>query len=47
METFSIPALKGNLNMELKEQFFQLTEERFRRAPDQCDDKQLYEALLC
>ena len=32
--------------MELKEQFFQLTEERFRRAPDQCDDKQLYEALL-
>ena len=32
--------------MELKEQFFQLTEERFHRAPDQCDDKQLYEALL-
>ena len=32
--------------MELKEQFFQLTQERFGRAPDQCGDQQLYEALL-
>ena len=32
--------------MELKEKLFQLTQERFRRSPDQCDDHQLYEALL-
>lgn len=32
--------------MQLKEQFFQLTQERFGRTPDQCDDRQLYEALL-
>ncbi|MEA4934627.1 MAG: glycogen/starch/alpha-glucan phosphorylase [Lawsonibacter sp.] len=32
--------------MELKEQFFQLTQERFSRSPDQCSDAQLYEALL-
>ncbi|MGE4275591.1 MAG: glycogen/starch/alpha-glucan phosphorylase [Lawsonibacter sp.] len=32
--------------MELKEQFFQLTQERFGRSPDQCSDTQLYEALL-
>ena len=32
--------------MQLKEQFFQLTQERFGRAPDQCSDQQLYEALL-
>jgi len=32
--------------MELKEQLFQLTEDRFHRPPDQCSDRQLYEALL-
>ncbi|MCI8422990.1 MAG: glycogen/starch/alpha-glucan phosphorylase [Lawsonibacter sp.] len=32
--------------MELNEQLFQLTQERFGRSPDQCDDHQLYEALL-
>lgn len=32
--------------MELNEQVFQLTQERFGRSPDQCDDRQLYEALL-
>jgi len=32
--------------MELKEQLFQLTQERFDRSPDQCSDHQLYEALL-
>ena len=32
--------------MELKERFWQLTQERFGRAPDQCDDGQLYEGLL-
>ena len=32
--------------MELKEQLFQLTQEHFHRPPDQCDDRQLYEALL-
>jgi len=32
--------------MELREQFFQLTEARFGRSPDRCDDHQLYEALL-
>ena len=32
--------------MELKEQLFQMTQERFKRSPDQCSDHQLYEALL-
>ncbi|OUQ78621.1 glycogen/starch/alpha-glucan phosphorylase [Flavonifractor sp. An100] len=32
--------------MQLNEQVFQLTQERFGRSPDQCDDHQLYEALL-
>ena len=32
--------------MQLKERLFQLTQERFGRAPDQCGDRQLYEALL-
>lgn len=32
--------------MELKERFFQLTQEQFGCAPDQCDDRQLYQALL-
>ena len=32
--------------MQLKEQLFQLTQERFGRSPDQCSDRQLYEALL-
>ncbi len=32
--------------MELKERFWELTQEKFGRAPDQCDDKQIYEALL-
>ena len=32
--------------MELRERFWQLTQERFGRAPDQCDDSQLYEGLL-
>ena len=32
--------------MQLKEQLFQTTQARFGSAPDQCDDHQLYEALL-
>ena len=32
--------------MQLKEQLFQTTQARFGCAPDQCDDHQLYEALL-
>ena len=32
--------------MQLKEQLFQTTQSRFGCAPDQCDDRQLYEALL-
>ena len=32
--------------MQLNEQLWQLTQERFGCAPDQCDDHQLYEALL-
>ena len=32
--------------MQLKEQLFQTTQERFGCSPDQCDDHQLYEALL-
>ena len=32
--------------MQLKEQLWELTKERFGCAPDQCDDHQLYEALL-
>ena len=32
--------------MQLKEQLFQTTQARFGCAPDQCDDRQLYEALL-
>ena len=32
--------------MQLKEQLFQTTQARFGRSPDQCDDHQLYEALL-
>ena len=32
--------------MQLKEQLWELTRERFGCAPDQCDDHQLYEALL-
>ncbi len=32
--------------MEWKERFFQLTQERFGRTPDQCGDHQLYVALL-
>ena len=32
--------------MQLKEQLFQTTQERFGCSPDQCDDRQLYEALL-
>ncbi|MGI5963519.1 MAG: glycogen/starch/alpha-glucan phosphorylase [Lawsonibacter sp.] len=32
--------------MELNERFFQLTQEQFGRSPDQCDDHQLYQALL-
>ena len=32
--------------MQLKEQLFQTTQVRFGCAPDQCDDHQLYEALL-
>lgn len=32
--------------MQLKEQLFQTTQTRFGCAPDQCDDRQLYEALL-
>lgn len=37
---------KGDFTMQLKEQLFELTQERFGRSPDQCDDHQLYEALL-
>ncbi|MGO5021627.1 glycogen/starch/alpha-glucan phosphorylase [Lawsonibacter sp. LCP25S3_G6] len=32
--------------MQLKEQLWELTKERFGCGPDQCDDHQLYEALL-
>ena len=32
--------------MQLKEQLWELTRERFGCGPDQCDDQQLYEALL-
>lgn len=32
--------------IELKEQFFRLTQEWFGRTPDQCDDTQLAEALM-
>ena len=32
--------------MQLREQLFQLTQERFHRPPDQCTDQQLYHALL-
>ena len=32
--------------MQLNEQLWQLTQERFGRSPDQCSDRQLYEALL-
>ena len=32
--------------MQLKERLFQLTQERYHLTPDQCDDHQLYEALL-
>ena len=32
--------------MQLNERLWQLTQERFGRSPDQCDDHQLYEALL-
>ena len=32
--------------MQLKEQLWELTRERFGCGPDQCDDHQLYEALL-
>jgi len=32
--------------MELEERLFQLTQDRSHRAPDQCDDRQLYEALM-
>lgn len=32
--------------MQIKEQLFELTQERFGCGPDQCDDRQLYEALL-
>ena len=32
--------------MQLNEQLWQMTQERFGCAPDQCDDRQLYEALL-
>ena len=32
--------------MQLNEQLWQLTQDRFGRAPDQCSDRQLYEALL-
>ena len=32
--------------MQLKEQLWELTRERFGCGPDQCDDSQLYEALL-
>ena len=32
--------------MQLNEQLYQLTQRHFGRSPDQCDDKQLYQALL-
>ena len=32
--------------MQLNEQLWQMTQDRFGCAPDQCDDHQLYEALL-
>ena len=32
--------------MQLNEQLWQMTQARFCRAPDQCDEHQLYEALL-
>ncbi len=32
--------------MQLNEQLWQMTQARFGRAPDQCDEHQLYEALL-
>ena len=32
--------------MQLKEQLWELTQERFGSSPDQCNDHQLYEALL-
>ena len=32
--------------MQLSEEIFQLTQQHFGRAPDQCDDHQLYQALL-
>ena len=32
--------------MQLSEEIFQLTQQHFGRAPDQCDDRQLYQALL-
>ena len=32
--------------MQLNEQLWQMTQARFGCAPDQCDDRQLYEALL-
>jgi len=32
--------------MELKERIFQITQDRFHLSPDQCGDRQLYEALL-
>ena len=32
--------------MNFKERFWELTQERYGRTPDQCDDKQIYEALL-
>ena len=32
--------------MQLKERLFQLTQERYGHAPDQCGEQELYEALL-
>ena len=32
--------------MELKERFWELTQEKFGRTPDQCNDRQIYETLL-
>ena len=32
--------------MELRDQLTQITRERFDLAPEQCSDRQLYEALL-
>ena len=37
---------EGRTYMQLNERLFQLTQERFGRSPDQCDDQQLYQALL-